>query len=120
MKKIIFALMFIILFLMACEDKKPPVNKALLKAQRHERTVARTQKEMRYPAILLSAKYSLDEKKVFDLLNESQVSLYEGSRHIVTMETINDYSKKYQIKATIIASILIDLQFMQCDNRLSE
>ena len=112
--------MFIILFLMACEDKKPPVNKALLKAQRHERTVARTQKEMRYPAILLSAKYSLDEKKVFDLLNESQVSLYEGSRHIVTMETINDYSKKYQIKATIIASILIDLQFMQCDNRLSE
>lgn len=96
MKKTLTFLLIGFLFfsLMSCEEnKKPHADKELLKAQRHERTINWIKKEMRYPAVLLAAKYKVDDNKVFDFLVDRETLLYEGKYYIVDMKTITDYSK---------------------------
>jgi hypothetical protein len=115
--------MVLAICLSGCEDKTSV--KLTTDDEVHTKAVVENIKETRFRdvAILISRKYSVDDKHVLAILSEEHK--YKGPAHreaaraegAVLTEDLNErlkeYSKKYGMSEKIVASILIDYKSME-------
>ena len=105
---------FCVLFMSSCKDSKRVTETKEVEYKKIETDIEDFYRE---DAVLLSAKYKIEEDKIVNLLEEAAGGIKIESGNIsftsINMKRLVTYSEKYGLSPDIIASLLIDYQAMQ-------